>query len=132
VKKFKCTVCDYMYDPGDGAPQSDISPNTPFEEIHEDWRCPVCGVGKKQFEELVTENKNKEEVTRQYSRPRLTIIWKSGLCNHNGNCIRTLPEVFDLKRRPWVDVTGADIDTIMKVIDECPTGALSYRTEEDR
>lgn len=52
VKKFKCTVCGYIYDPQKGDPESGIKPNTKFEELPEDWVCPVCGVGKDQFEEV--------------------------------------------------------------------------------
>jgi len=47
---YKCTVCGYIYDPEVGDPDSGIKPGTPFEEIPEDWVCPVCGVGKDQFE----------------------------------------------------------------------------------
>lgn len=47
---YKCTVCGYIYDPEVGDPDSGIKPGTPFEDIPEDWVCPVCGVGKDQFE----------------------------------------------------------------------------------
>ncbi len=49
-KKYKCTVCGYIYDPGKGDPDNDISPGTAFEALPADWVCPVCGVGKDQFE----------------------------------------------------------------------------------
>lgn len=48
---YKCTVCGYIYDPEVGDPDSGIKPGTPFEEIPDDWVCPVCGVGKDQFEQ---------------------------------------------------------------------------------
>ena len=48
--KYKCTVCDYVYDPEKGDPESGIAPGTPFEELPEDWQCPVCGAGKEEFE----------------------------------------------------------------------------------
>jgi len=50
LPRYKCTVCGYVYDPELGDPDSGIKPGTPFEEIPEDWVCPVCGVGKDQFE----------------------------------------------------------------------------------
>ncbi len=50
MKKYRCTVCGYIYDPQAGDPDSDIKPGTPFEELPEDWVCPVCGAGKDQFE----------------------------------------------------------------------------------
>lgn len=51
MKKYKCTVCDYVYDPAEGDPANDIEPQTPFEDLPDDWVCPVCGVGKDQFEQ---------------------------------------------------------------------------------
>jgi len=52
MDKYKCTVCGYIYDPEKGDPDSGIKPGTRFEEIPEDWVCPVCGVGKDQFERM--------------------------------------------------------------------------------
>jgi flavin reductase (DIM6/NTAB) family NADH-FMN oxidoreductase RutF/rubredoxin len=49
-KKYKCLVCGYIYDPEKGDPDGGISPGTAFEDLPEDWVCPVCGVGKDQFE----------------------------------------------------------------------------------
>ncbi len=51
MKKYVCTVCGYVYDPEAGDPDNGIAPGTPFEELPEDWVCPVCGVGKDSFEE---------------------------------------------------------------------------------
>lgn len=50
--KYRCIVCDYIYDPDTGDPRAGISPGTPFEELPEEWVCPVCNVGKDQFEPL--------------------------------------------------------------------------------
>ena len=50
MKKYRCIVCEYVYDPAGGDPDSGIAPGTSFEELPEDWRCPVCGVGKDSFE----------------------------------------------------------------------------------
>jgi rubredoxin len=52
MKKWKCTACGYIYDPAAGDTDSGINPGTPFEQIPEDWVCPVCGVGKDSFEEI--------------------------------------------------------------------------------
>lgn len=52
VTKYKCTVCGYIYDPAKGDPDGGIKPGTPFEEIPDDWVCPVCGVAKSEFEEV--------------------------------------------------------------------------------
>lgn len=50
MEKWRCTVCDYVYDPAVGDPDAGIPPNTSFESLPEDWQCPVCGVGKDEFE----------------------------------------------------------------------------------
>jgi rubredoxin len=50
MKKYVCTVCGYIYDPEAGDPDAGVAPGTPFEEIPDDWVCPVCGVGKDMFE----------------------------------------------------------------------------------
>ena len=51
MKKFVCTVCGYVYDPEVGDLENDIAPGTPFEQLPEDWVCPLCGVGKEDFKE---------------------------------------------------------------------------------
>ena len=54
MKKYVCTVCGYVYDPEKGDPDSGIAPRTPFEQLPDDWVCPVCGAAKDKFEK--TEN----------------------------------------------------------------------------
>lgn len=51
MKKYVCVVCGYEYDPEAGDPDNGIEPGTAFEDLPEDWVCPLCGVGKDQFEE---------------------------------------------------------------------------------
>jgi len=46
---YKCTVCGYIYDPKAGDPVGGIAPGTLFEQLPDDWTCPVCGVDKSQF-----------------------------------------------------------------------------------
>lgn len=45
-EKYVCTVCGYEYDPEVGDPDNGIAPGTAFEDLPEDWVCPLCGVGK--------------------------------------------------------------------------------------
>ncbi|HEX7468090.1 MAG: rubredoxin [Methanobacterium sp.] len=51
MKKFLCTACGYIYDPEVGDPDAGIAPGTAFEDLPDDWICPLCGVGKELFEE---------------------------------------------------------------------------------
>ena len=50
MNKYECTICGYVYDPMVGDPDNGIEPETPFEELPEDWVCPLCGVGKEAFD----------------------------------------------------------------------------------
>jgi len=50
MKKYVCTVCGYVYDPEKGIPEDGINPGTTFEDLPADFVCPVCGVGKEDFE----------------------------------------------------------------------------------
>ena len=50
MEKWVCTICGYVYDPEVGDEDSDIAPGTKFEDIPDDWVCPVCGVTKADFE----------------------------------------------------------------------------------
>ena len=50
MQKYKCTVCGYIYDPEQGDPDSGIKPGTPFENLPDNWVCPVCGADKSLFE----------------------------------------------------------------------------------
>ncbi len=49
MDKYVCDVCGYEYDPEVGDPDNGIAPGTSFEDLPEDWVCPVCGVGKDDF-----------------------------------------------------------------------------------
>lgn len=52
AKRYRCTVCDHIYDPAQGDSLSGIPAGTPFEELPEDWACPDCGAGKADFEPM--------------------------------------------------------------------------------
>ena len=47
---YVCTVCGFRYDPEDGLPDDGIEPGTAFEDLPDDWVCPVCGAEKDAFE----------------------------------------------------------------------------------
>ena len=52
LAKYQCGPCGYIYDPAEGDPDSGIAPGTAFEDLPDDWCCPVCGVGKDMFEKM--------------------------------------------------------------------------------
>ena len=47
--KYECEPCGYIYDPEAGDPEGGIAPGTAFEDIPDDWVCPICGAGKDAF-----------------------------------------------------------------------------------
>jgi len=50
MEKWECTVCGYVYNEEAGDPEHGIAPGTKFADIPADWVCPVCGVGKDDFQ----------------------------------------------------------------------------------
>jgi rubredoxin len=52
MDKWRCIPCDYIYDPAEGDVESGIAPGTAFEDLPDDWECPICGVGKDEFEKV--------------------------------------------------------------------------------
>jgi rubredoxin len=52
LKKYQCSVCGYIYDPKNGDPTQGVNPGTAFEDLPDDWVCPVCGSPKSKFEPM--------------------------------------------------------------------------------
>ncbi|NLZ82547.1 MAG: rubredoxin [Clostridiales bacterium] len=52
MKKFECMVCGYIYEEELGDPDNGVDAGTKWDDVPEDWVCPVCGVGKDEFNEV--------------------------------------------------------------------------------
>lgn len=50
MKKYVCTACHYVYDPEVGSPETGVPAGTAWEDVPEEWTCPLCGLGKEVFE----------------------------------------------------------------------------------
>jgi rubredoxin len=50
MKKYRCIICGYIYDPEQGDPDNGVEPGTSFDDLPEDWVCPICGASKEDFE----------------------------------------------------------------------------------
>lgn len=61
-----------------------------------------------------------------YRGPGITVTFDPGVCAHSAVCLRTLPAVFDVRRRRWIDPEAATAEEIAAAIDRCPSGALKY------
>ena len=68
--------------------------------------------------------------THKYKKDNLTVIWKPEICIHSGICAKGLQNVFNPRRRPWIDVTQAEAHQIKEQIKKCPSGALSFEEEK--
>jgi len=52
MTKYECTLCGYIYDPEVGDEDANVPAGTAFEDLPEDWVCPLCGAGKDAFEAI--------------------------------------------------------------------------------
>ena len=52
MDKYECETCGYIYDPAVGGPDNGIAPGTAFEDLPDDWVCPLCGVDKSMFKKV--------------------------------------------------------------------------------
>ena len=50
MEKYLCSICGYIYDEAKGIPEAGIAPGTLWEDVPEDWVCPLCGATKEEFE----------------------------------------------------------------------------------
>ncbi len=66
------------------------------------------------------------DVRKEYSNKEITIVWKPGKCIHAGVCVKTLPNVYDPQEKPWISPENATTEALIKQINQCPSGALSY------
>jgi len=80
--------------------------------------------------------KVEEPVVKEYVNGEMTILWKPQECIHSGVCLRGLPKVFNLKQRPWINMTEATSEEIVTLVRNCPSKALSIKglrfKEEDK
>jgi rubredoxin len=51
-RRYRCTICEHIYDPADGDPDNGVPPGTPFENLPDGWMCPDCGAVTDDFEPI--------------------------------------------------------------------------------
>jgi len=68
----------------------------------------------------------------EYTNGDITIIWQPDLSIHSGICVGTLPDVCNPKERPWINPGNATTEQLIQQINHCPSGALSYRFNNEK
>lgn len=68
----------------------------------------------------------KEIKKEAFSNDDITIVFKPDVCIHAGECVKTLPKVYNPKKTPWINPDNASIEELESQIAKCPSGALSY------
>lgn len=61
-----------------------------------------------------------------YRGAALNVMYDKGRCIHTAACIRSLPRAFDPRSRPWVMPDNGSVDAVVRAVESCPTGALTY------
>jgi len=68
---------------------------------------------------------------QEYKTEEIIVRFDPKICIHSGVCVRGLRAVFDVEKRPWVNVQGASAEAIAEQIKRCPSGALSYELRRE-
>lgn len=66
-----------------------------------------------------------KDPVQKYVKDGLTVTFDPRVCVHSGVCVR-LYDVFDVSKRPWVNLDGADADAVVAQVQRCPSGALQF------
>ena len=87
MKKYVCTLCGYVYDEAEGSPESGIAPGTRWEDLPEDWVCPLCGASKGEFRPAAGAPKPAAPLpsgpaSQEGDLRALTALEKSALCSN--------------------------------------------------
>ena len=68
----------------------------------------------------------------EYPNAEITIIWQPSLCRHSGICVQMLPQVYYPAERPWIKPFNAATEQLINQINNCPSGALSYKFNPEK
>lgn len=71
-----------------------------------------------------------KERIKEYVNGDLTVIWKPAKCIHAAECVRLLPNVYKPEEKPWINAENATKEELINQINQCPSGALSYKDSQ--
>lgn len=75
---------------------------------------------------MTTSDRTRRDGAKRYTGVGIAVGYEARRCLHAAECVRGLPDVFDVERRPWIVLGETDPDRIAEVIARCPSGALQY------
>ena len=65
-------------------------------------------------------------MTKHYTNDEITVVWQPEMCQHSTICWKGLLNVFDPRKKPWINIHGSSSERIAEQVKKCPSGALSY------
>jgi len=81
-------------------------------------------------DDFLVSMQNHTLMNKEYSNGEITVVWQPNKCQHAGICVKTLPQVYNPKAKPWIKVEHATTQELKNQINNCPSGALSYYTND--
>ena len=73
-----------------------------------------------------------ENKIEEYSNGEITVVWNAEKCIHAGECVKRLPKVYNVDKTPWIDVTQATTEELKSQVSACPSGALTFVTNDSK
>lgn len=74
---------------------------------------------------------SEKKKVQRYENDEVIVQYNPDVCEHAAECVKGLPQVFNVKNRPWINVNGASMDEIVRAVDLCPSGALTSHRKVD-
>jgi len=70
-------------------------------------------------------------ISKSYTNNEIIVFWNADLCIHSANCVNSLNAVFNPKQKPWINMQAASTEKIINAVNNCPSGALTYKRKDE-
>lgn len=109
----------------------------PLSQVTALCRCgksknkPYCdgSHAKEGLNEVKDPKRKIEDKLKNYHGKDITVHFNLAVCSHNAACVKGLPEVFNVRKKPWIMADNAPVEKVIETIRKCPSGALSYTVD---